>query len=104
MTVKIQQSILGHCFFFFCFFNIFCQISKCLKTYQLNIIKKKQGKIWKRPSKRYQEFPEEVKNKNQQYDAGRHKTILDEEKYKLVEYRKEYDKVWKNKSIKACHK
>ena len=45
-----------------------------------------------------------MKNKNQQYDAGRHKTILDEEKYKLVEYRKEYEKVWKNKNIKAFHK
>ena len=65
---------------------------------------KKQRKIWKRATKRYRDFSEEVKNKIQQYGPRRHKTILDEEKYKLVEYRKEYEKVWKNKNIKAFHK
>ena len=69
---------------------------KCLKIHQLNIKKTEQG--FKNSCERYQDLPEEEKNKKRQHDWKRYKNLLEDEKQRLVEYRKKYYKVWKNKN------
>ena len=63
------------------FLNFFPYVYKCLKIYQLNIIKKKK-RLQKKVRKRYQ--------------GERYKKLSEVKKQKLVEYRKKYYRMRKN--------
>ena len=74
--------------FFIIFLNIFFHRCKCLKLYQLNIIKKIKKDYKKKYCEAYQNPSKEEKVKKQQYGRERYKIISEDEKQKLVEYRK----------------
>ena len=67
-------------FIFYIFFdNFFSDISKCLKIYQLNFIKK-----IKKARDRYQSFSKEEKKKKWQYGCERQKNSSEEKKNKRM--------------------
>ena len=63
-----------------------CFLKKCIKTYQLIIIQKIK-KTTKKASERYQNLSKEEK-KQQQYGCEHYKILSEDEKNKLVDYRK----------------
>ena len=80
--------------YFYNFF-FFSYIQKCLKLYQLSIIKKIK-KDYKKAHERYQNLYKEEKENKPQYGCERHKNLSEDEKQKLVEYRKKYYRMKKN--------
>ena len=46
----------------------------------------------------YQDLSEEEKNKKEEYGPEQYKTFSQDKKQRLVEYRKKYYEVWKNKT------
>ena len=71
------------------FFTVFFSyVQKCLKLYQLFIIKKIKKDYTKRTCERYQNLSKEEKEKKQQYGCERHRNLIEDEKNKLVEQRK----------------
>ena len=70
------------------FIVFFSYLQKCLKLYQLIIIKKIKKDYTKRICKRYQNLSKEEKEKKQQYGHERYKKLSEDEKQNLVEYTK----------------
>ena len=68
---------------------------KCLKTYQLNIIKKIKKNCKKKLLKDIKVFVKKRKKKKQQYGCERYKNLSEDKKSKLVEFRKRYKKLEK---------
>ena len=75
------------------FYNNIC---KCLKLYQLNIIKKINKNYNKNLMKDIKIFLKKKKKKKQQYGLERYKNLSEDEKQKLVEYRKKYYRMREN--------
>ena len=69
-------------------YNFSIYVKKCLKIYQLNIIKK--IKEDSKARERFQNLSREEKDKKQQYGHENYKNLSEDEKEKLVEYRKKY--------------
>ena len=57
---------------------------------------RKKRKTTKKARKRYQNLSKEGKEKKQQYGLERCKNLSEDEKQKLVEYRKKYNGMRKN--------
>ena len=74
------------CIVFFIVF--FSYVQKCLKLYQLFIIKKIKKDYTKKTCERYQNLSKEEKEKKQQYGHERYKKLSEDEKQNLVGYTK----------------
>ena len=64
---SIFYNFCCNCFYFFFFFHIF----RCLKVYQLSIIKEIEKDFKKKVCKRYQNLSKEEKDKKRQYGIER---------------------------------
>ena len=74
------------CIIFFIVF--FSYVQKCLKLYQLFIIKKIKKDYTKKTCERYQNLFKEEKEKKQQYGHELYKKLSEDEKQNLIEYTK----------------
>ena len=83
-SCSISKSSNKSNFFINFFYNLFSHISKCLKIYQLNIIKIKKPEN-KKAGERYQSISKEEKLNKEQYGGKRYKNLPENEKQKLVE-------------------
>ena len=87
-------------FFKFFFKNVFIifvsYISKCLKIYQRNIINKIKKDNRRKLVKDIKIFLKKKKKEKQQYCCECYKNISENEKQKLVKYRKKYYRMRKN--------
>ena len=94
---KIIQVILSSTKILWIYVNdknlFFIYILKCLKIYQLNIIKKIAKGYF---LERYQNHFKGEKEKKQQYGLERYKNLSEDENNKLVAYRKRYYRMRKN--------
>ena len=77
-------------FLFNSFYNFVPYIKKFLKIYHLNIIKKIKKDYKKKLVKDIKIFLKKKKKKKRQYGCERYKSLSEEEKEKLVEYRKKF--------------
>ena len=85
--------------FFKLFIYIYIFFTYIRKTRQLNIINIIK-KDYKKARERYQSLSKKEKVKNRQCDRTRYKNQPEDEKQKLIEYRKAYYKMRKNASLK----
>ena len=69
---------------------------KCLKLYRLNIIKKIKKERKRKLVKDIKIFLKKKKKKKRQYGLECYKNLSDDEKQKLIEYRKKYYRMRKN--------
>ena len=74
----------------------FSYIKKCLKIYQLNIIKKIEEDYKRKLVQDIKIFLKKKKKKRRQYARERYKILSENKKNKLVEYRKKYYRMRKN--------
>ena len=68
------------------------------KTLSAKYYQKNKKRFQMKVGERYQGLPENEKNKILHFGHERQKNLSEVEKQRLVEYRKKYYKMWKNKN------
>ena len=68
------------------------------KTLSAKYYQKNKERLQMKVGERYQGLPENEKNKILDFGHERQKNLSEVEKQRLLEYRKKYYKIWKNKN------